>query len=442
MKLPESFEARMKISLGESYDAFKSTYDEAYHVSLRVNTLKIDVKTFVEKFPYPLSPVPWTNDGFYYNPEDPVTKHPYYHAGLYYVQEPSAMSPVQALAPKRGDCCLDLCAAPGGKSMQIANAIEDHGMLVTNDIHETRVKAILRNVEKFGLRNVIVLNDSPEHIVKVMGNRFDSILIDAPCSGEGMFRKDFKAVKSWETYGPEECHVVQRDIIDTLPAFIKKESKIVYSTCTFAPIENEVQIKHLIDDYSCFKPREINLTGIDNEGDKGTHMVHIWPHLHRGEGHFIGSLLGSGAIECENIRYEENQPPEVFKDFMEKHLKTPIVGHFKMIQERLYLMPELHFPTKGLRVVREGLLLGEIKKDRFTPSQALAIHLSAHNFKPMINFSSESIEAIKYLKCETLHVDTDTEGLHLVCTDGFPLGFAKITGGVLKNQYPVSWRMM
>lgn len=442
MKLPESFEERMRIILGESFDVFKESFDGDFYVSLRVNTLKIDVPTFVEKFPYALIPVPWTKDGYYYNPEDPVTKHPYYHAGLYYVQEPSAMSPVQALEPQKGNCCLDLCAAPGGKSMQITNAIEDQGLLVTNDIGETRVKAILRNVEKFGLRNVIVLNESPANIARVMGNRFDSILVDAPCSGEGMFRKDPKAVKSWETYGPNECHAVQREIIDTLPTLIKKEANIVYSTCTFAPIENEEQIKHLLDDFSCFKPRAVNLVGIDNEGDAGTHMAHIWPHVHKGEGHFIGGLIGHSEIEHQIEFYEENEPPECVREFMEKNLKKPLKGYFAVEHDRVYLKPDIKFPTKGLRVVREGLLLGEIKKERFSPSQALAIHLTSDAFKRIIDFAPDSIEVIKYLKCETLHVNVETEGLHLVCTDGFPLGFAKISAGVLKNQYPVSWRMM
>ncbi len=442
MKLPEIFERRMKELLGEEYLDFSASYDQNYHVALKVNTLKIDVATFLEKFPYELTAVPWTDDGFYYHSEDPVTKHPYFHAGLYYIQEPSAMSPVNALGAKEGDRCLDLCAAPGGKSMQIATAIKDKGLLVTNDINETRVKAILRNVEKFGLRNVIVLDDSPQKIAKIMGHRFDCILVDAPCSGEGMFRKDPKAVKSWETYGPEQCAMLQQEITSTLEGLIAHETNIIYSTCTFSNIENEDQIDHLIEGYDCFQPRAIVLNGIEPISAQKTHMAHIWPHKHRGEGHFIGGLVGKHPSDEPIDYYEPNSPPPAFVAFMEKHLKRPLQGHYVLEKERVYLKPEIKFPTRGLKIVREGLLIGEIKKERFTPSQALAMYLKSEDFHPIVDLDPSSVTAIKYLKCETLHVAVETEGLHLVCTDGFPLGFAKITGGTLKNQYPTSWRML
>ena len=442
MKLPESFELRMKDMLGASYHDFSASYDSPYHVALKVNTLKIDVASFLEKFPYELTPVPWTTDGFYYHPEAPVTKHPYFHAGLYYIQEPSAMSPVQALGAKEGDRCLDLCAAPGGKSMQIATAIKDKGLLVTNDINETRVKAILRNVEKFGLRNVIVLDDSPQKIAKIMGHRFDCILVDAPCSGEGMFRKDPKAVKSWETYGPEACSNLQREITSTLEGLITHETNIVYSTCTFSHIENEDQIDYLIDAYTCFQPRALSLNGIEPVDAEKSHMAHIWPHRHRGEGHFIAGLVGKHASEESIEYYEPNIPPPEVVAFMENHMKIPLQGYFVTEKERVYLKPEIKFPTRGLKIVREGLLIGEIKKGRFTPSQALAMYLKVDDFHPIVELDSNSLDAIKYLKCEILHVNCETEGLHLVCTDGYPLGFAKINGGTLKNQYPTSWRML
>jgi len=442
VKLPERFEQRMKDMLGTAYLDFLETYEKPFNVALKVNTLKIDVDLFVEKFPYELTPVPWTSDGFYYHPEDPVTKHPYFHAGLYYIQEPSAMSPVQALGAKEGDRCLDLCAAPGGKSMQIATAINDKGLLVTNDINETRVKAILRNVEKFGIRNVIVIDDTPQNIAKIMGHRFDCILVDAPCSGEGMFRKDPKAVKSWETYGPEACSLLQGDITATLEDLIVHETKIVYSTCTFSPLENEDRIDHLTASYACFQPRALHIKGIEPVSTEKTHMAHIWPHLHGGEGHFIAGLVGHHTTDEPIAYYEFNVPPIEVAAFMEKHLKSPLQGHFILEKERVYLKPAIKFPTRGLKIVREGLLIGEIKKDRFIPSQALAMYLKAEDFHPIVDLNPNSIEALKYLKCETLHVACETQGLHLVCTDGYPLGFAKVSNGTLKNQYPTSWRML
>ena len=445
MKLPEAFLQRMKAMLGDEFEAFIASYDAPHHVSLKVNTLKIDVETFVKKFPYPLRPVPWNPEGFYYDVNDPVSKHPYFHAGLYYIQEPSAMTPVMGLAPVPGDCCLDMCAAPGGKSMQIATSIGDTGLLVSNDINETRVKAILRNAERFGLRNMIILNESPEAIAKVMPHAFDRVLIDAPCSGEGMFRKDPKAVASWEKFGPLECAQMQRDIINQLHHLVKDQAAIVYSTCTFSQEENEDQMAYLLDNVEQFSPGRLAISGVDkNENmiNVPSHMMHLWPHIHEGEGHFIGKLIANASTDNALILNESNQPPEVVETFMHKHLKKPLTGKFEIEGERILLRPEKTLSVKGLRVVREGLLMGEIKKGRFTPSQALALHLKYDDFEPTLDLPSDSIEVLKYLKGETLFVNVETEGLHLVCTDGYPLGFAKISKGTLKNLYPVSWRML
>ena len=444
MRLPEHFVNRMKTQLGESYEAFAASYDREHYVSLKINTLKISVEKFLEIFPYPLTPVPWTEDGFYYRPEDPVTKHPYFYAGLFYVQEPSAMSPVVALAPKPGDVCLDTCAAPGGKSMQIATHIHDQGLLVTNDINETRVKAILRNTEKFGLRNVLILNESPDRIANTIGNHFNRILVDAPCSGEGMFRKDPRAVKSYETFGPLACQAMQREIIDQLVGLAAVNAAIVYSTCTFAPEENEDQIQYLLENPSQFVSRDITINTTDYDDASKCYMTHIWPHRHMGEGHFIASIQATDNFvpRVETEKYSENQPPEAFVEFMVTHLTHPMTGYFSLIGEKLYLKPELKVPTKGLKVVREGLLLGEIKKDRFTPSQALAMYLKMQDFHPVLDLPATGDEVIRYLKGETVFVTSEYSGLHLVCTDGYPIGFAKIANGTLKNMYPVSWRMM
>ncbi len=439
MKFPEVFIDRMRKTLGDDYEAFEQSFDEPVFTGLRVNTEKISVSDFLELFPYPLKPIPWTKDGFYYNIEDPVTKHPYYHAGLYYIQEPSAMAPVNILEPSRGDVCIDLCAAPGGKSMQIAAAIGESGILVSNDINDSRIKAIVRNVEKYGLRNVVVINEAPSRIASRMGNCFDAVLVDAPCSGEGMFKKDRKAVKSWETFGPEECQVIQREIIDNLNRLTKPNSKIVYSTCTFSQMENEEQIKHLISDYNCFIEKPILVPSISVDG----HMAHIWPHLHKGEGHFISSLWTDGTLEGVDLEeYESNDPHPLLKDFIASHFKTKALnGHFTTEKDRIYLKPNKKLPLGGIRVVREGLLVGELKKERFTPSQALALYLKKSDFEPIVDLPSDSINAIKYLKGETIHLNITTEGVHLVCTDGFPIGWAKINRGTLKNMYPVSWRM-
>ncbi len=440
MKLPVPFEERMKAMLGDEYEAFAASYNEPVHLGLRVNTSKISVTAFLEKFPYPLEPVPWVDNGFYYRAEDPVTKHPYFHAGLYYIQEPSAMAPAKVLSPQAGTVCLDLCAAPGGKSTQLGVAVGSAGLLVSNDISDQRIKAIVRNVEKFGLGNVVILNESPERIARVMGNRFHSILVDAPCSGEGMFKKDNKAVSAWEKFGPDECKLMQRDIIDMLPNLVRKNSKVVYSTCTFSPEENENQLAYLKRVYPLFHAGSFPEMPIDIQEDSG----HIWPHKHRGEGHFIGSLqTDEGVLEAPIEAYEPNEPPEQVKVFLDQHIRSSRVsGRFEVIKDRVYLKPKIKLPLEGLKVVREGLLLGELKKHGFVPNQAFALFLESEEFEPTMDLPPDSIEVLKYLRCETLITEVKTEGIHLVTTDGFPLGWAKLSGGVLKNLYPASWRLL
>jgi len=445
MKFPKAFEERMKKTLGADYEAFERAYDNPPRTGLRVNTLKMTPEAFVKQFPYTLRPVPWASDGFYYDAEETVngktvTKHPYYYAGLYYIQEPSAMAPVAALAPPAGGVCLDLCAAPGGKSTQIASAIHDDGVLISNDISEKRIKAVLRNVEKFGLRNAIVLNDSPERIAKNLEGLVDALLIDAPCSGEGMFKKDAKAMKSWERYGPPACHDLQREILDASAEVVKSGGKLVYSTCTFAPEENEMQAEY-IEDTLHFSPNAIELGVIAVEGNR----ARIWPHRHEGEGHFLGSFVRQeeGEQPGKPVPYGENQPPESVREFIETHLKSDrLKGFYEVDHDRVFLRPKYRLPLKGLKVIREGLLVGHLKNDRFVPSQALAIYLKREDFEPILDLPSDGEAIDRYLKCETLQVETETEGLHLVCTDGFPVGWAKINGGMLKNLYPASWRIL
>ncbi len=440
MKFPVDFEVRMKRTLGEgTYEAFKQSFQREAATGIKINTHKISVEAFVKRFPYKLKPIPWTVDGFYYDAQDPVTKHPYFHAGLFYVQEPSAMAPVNILRPTQGDACLDLCAAPGGKSMQMANFISDDGILVSNDISDHRLKAVIRNIEKFGLRNVVVLNESPEKLARTLGPMFTSILVDAPCSGEGMFKKDSKAVASWEKYGPEACSSIQEGIVDQLEHLAGRGCDIVYSTCTFSEIENEMQIQQFLWKHSDFAPQAIACPAIDVEN----HLAHIWPHRHEGEGHFIAKLKRhSGKEPLKQPKYASNLPPKEVAEFISKHIKgNRFEGHYDIIKEKVYLKPEQQLPLKGLKVAREGLLVGEITKGRFTPSQALAMYVRAEEFHPRIRFDMASVDIEKYLKGETLYVETESSGLHLVCVDDFPVGFAKVQNGMLKNMYPASWRM-
>ena len=445
MKLPEAFIERIKKQRPLDYKQLLESFNLETFQGLRVNTLKISVESFLEKFPFTLQPVPWTGDGFYYSDEDAVTKHPYFHAGLYYIQEPSAMSPVGTLTLNRGEKCLDLCAAPGGKSLQMATGIQDRGLLVTNDINDKRVKAIVRNIERFGLRNVIVLNESPNRIRQHFGAFFDEVLVDAPCSGEGMFRKDPKAIGAWAVYENDRCAEMQRDILKSVQGLLTYQGRLTYSTCTFAPEENELQMLEFQREYPYFEKdfqsNSLEATGIEvNE-----HEMKLLPHKVKGEGHYIARFKCTLDLETGVIFKEDETtsktPPSVLAEFMQEHLTDPLEGRFKMIKEKVHLMPEVVVPTKGLKVAREGVYLGDIKGQNFMPSQAFALYVNPNHFKNKIDFSSDSIEIVKYLKCETLYVDHEGKGLHLVTTDGFPVGFCKLQNGMLKNLYPASWRM-
>ncbi|OWA33592.1 rRNA cytosine-C5-methyltransferase [Saccharibacillus sp. O16] len=331
IQLPPLFQSRMQGWLGGEYEAFVASYERPRHVGIRVNTLKIDREAFEAISPFVLKPIPWCETGFYVDESERPGKHPYYHAGLYYIQEPSAMEPAEALRPEPGDRVLDLCAAPGGKSTQIAAKLQGEGVLVTNDISMERTKALAKNIEMNGVRNAVVLNETPERISEKFPAYFDKILIDAPCSGEGMFRKDPDAIRQWEKHSVEVCTVMQRDILDTVASMLAPGGRIVYSTCTFAPEENEAMIALFLARHPEFVVGELPhsplfapgrpewTAGLLESGGGLSPLLHeaapdgeplvlsrpealaqtaraarIWPHLAEGEGHFVCVLEHTG----------------------------------------------------------------------------------------------------------------------------------------------------
>lgn len=330
IQLPPLFESRMQQWLGSEYEKFVASYDRPRHAGIRVNTLKIDPEAFRSVSPFGLKPIPWCETGFYVDENERPGKHPYYHAGLYYIQEPSAMEPAEALRPEPGDRVLDLCAAPGGKSTQIAAKLRGKGVLVTNDISAERTKALAKNIEMSGVRNAVVLNETPERIAEKFPAYFDKILIDAPCSGEGMFRKDPDAVRQWEKHSVEVCTVMQRDILDTVASMLAPGGRIVYSTCTFSPEENEAMIALFLARHPDFVVGELPhsplfapgrpewaaelvesggglsplLHEAAHDGEpllsrpealaQTARAARIWPHLAEGEGHFVCVLEHTG----------------------------------------------------------------------------------------------------------------------------------------------------
>ncbi|TBL81415.1 NOL1/NOP2/sun family putative RNA methylase [Paenibacillus thalictri] len=332
IQLPKAFSDKMKRLLGTEYADFLASYDDPRWFGLRVNTLKLPAEAFQRLSSFRLTPIPWTSTGFYYEDGDRPGKHPYYHAGLYYIQEPSAMAPAELLDAVPGDRVLDLCAAPGGKSTQIAAKLQGEGLLVVNDIHADRVKALVKNLELAGVRNAVVLNERPDKLTGPFAAYFDKILIDAPCSGEGMFRKDEEMAKQWQPDHPQHYAAMQRELLDQAAEMLKPGGRIVYSTCTFSPEENEAMIAQFAARHPEFMIEPIpaahgfrygildwadeqqdadeetgagawnSLTGQSAAAVKGT--VRLWPHELKGEGHFVASLRKTG----DHSAHVENMP--------------------------------------------------------------------------------------------------------------------------------------
>ncbi|GGG15274.1 RsmB/NOP family class I SAM-dependent RNA methyltransferase [Paenibacillus abyssi] len=339
--LPIAFTTKMKKLLGSDFEAFMASYEEMRLYGLRLNRLKIDEEQFFRISPLAdrLRPIPWAQGGFYYEEGDRPGKHPHYHAGLYYIQEPSAMAPAELLDVKPGHKVLDLCAAPGGKSTQLAAKLQGRGVLVANDNARERTKALAKNIELAGVRNAVVLNEEPEALAPVFAGYFDRILVDAPCSGEGMFRKEESMITQWERHSVERCAVMQHDILRHAAAMLAPGGRLVYSTCTFSPEENEAQIASLLAEdpelsvwrvslahgWAAGRPDWIGLQDgedelIDNQlKDLGeikqeiSGTVRLWPHLVKGEGHYAAVLIreglndGTGHSPAEHPHTPEQQ---------------------------------------------------------------------------------------------------------------------------------------
>ncbi|MFQ9994884.1 MAG: RsmF rRNA methyltransferase first C-terminal domain-containing protein [[Ruminococcus] torques] len=462
MNLPIEFEEKMQDLLGGEYNDYLKCYEEPRHYGLRVNTSKISIDRFLEIAPWPLRPIPWIENGFYYDGEKyQPAKHPYYFAGLYYLQEPSAMTPANRLPIEAGDRVLDVCAAPGGKATELGAKLNGSGVLIANDLSNSRARGLLKNIELFGIGNVLVLSEEPGKLVNYFPEYFDKILIDAPCSGEGMFRKDRKMVKAWEEHGPEFFVKIQRSIITQAAQMLKPGGMLLYSTCTFSPEENEQTIEFLLQEYPQFKICDIKgyegfSDGILKASLSGNEQlkIRIFPHKMEGEGHFIALLKKEEEAVSENLKEKEKNNrnknekekrlPDELTEFLKNVKRKFDSSRIDMRGENVYYMPEGLPKLNGVRFLRSGLLLGELKKRRFEPSQALAMNLKKEEYENVLDFSVDDERIIKYLKGETLEVEdlvsSKEKGWYLVCVDGYPLGFGKLSGQMLKNKYLPGWR--
>lgn len=444
MNLPHEFRQRMMEILGGESPDFFASYEQEKVQGLRVNGLKISPEQFLQKVDWELEPVPWATGGFYYPGHMRPAKHPYYHAGLYYIQEPSAMSPAEVLNPQPGDKVLDLCAAPGGKTTQLAALMKGKGVLVANDNNPQRIKALVKNMERSGITNGVVTNEIPDRLANIFTGYFDKILVDAPCSGEGMFRKEPDMVKDWSVEYIQTCCVMQKEILAEAAKMLRPGGKLVYSTCTFAPEENEQQIENFLKENPEFELLPL-------PAFPGWVGGRLWPHRIKGEGHFVALLHKKDGLEPRELEkkagmLKKEKVPEAFIQFMQELLpdwkeefqKDHI---FTFHEDRMYLTSVQLPSLKGLRIARQGWLLGTLKKNRFEPSQALAMGIEKELATRVVDFSVEEEEVIRYLRGETI-LRNSKKGWQLVCVDGFPLGWAKGAGTMMKNMYPQGWRWM
>lgn len=458
MKLPLFFEENFRSLMDESeFQRFIASFDGNRHLGLRINTLKIEPGEFLEFIEKTLEPIPWVDRGFYYREGEAFGKHPAYHAGLYYIQEPSAMMPAMALSPEPFEKVLDLCAAPGGKTAFLGNLMNNTGLLVTNDISPKRVKALVKNVELMGLSNTLIINEEPERIKKVYSEFFDKILLDVPCSGEGMFRKDREAVQSYTRFKSEECVAVQREIVDSAYAMLKPGGVIVYSTCTFNPDENERNIEFFIKKYDLKVDNLIPAGGFEPSRSRWTDSrdssldggLRLWPHNGKGEGHFVCRLVKGGikpSEECIKHRLSctskvAEEAYAAYRDFSEQYMNIPDNGIYHMRGTSLYRLPAYIEEIPALRWEKAGLYLGEYQKGRYEPSQSLLMASRADDFKQTISFERNDRNIIRYLKGETLF-NEGGKGYAAVLMEKYPLGWVKQEAGMLKNLYPKGWRMM
>lgn len=454
--LPIDFTERMKEMLGEEYKDFLSSYEKPRFQALRQNPLKIEQSGFLEKMPFSLKKVPWTTNGYYYEADAQPGRHPYHEAGLYYIQEPSAMAPVEYLEAKPGERILDLCAAPGGKTTQIGGFLKGEGLLVCNEIHPARAKILSENVERLGLRNILVTNETPQGLEAAFPGYFDKILVDAPCSGEGMFRKNEVATGEWSLSNVALCGTRQDEILDCAANMLHAGGRMVYSTCTFAPTENEDCMSRFLHRHPEFSLVEVEKKPGFTEGraewaedpePELERTLRLWPHKLDGEGHFIAVLKKEGElpkVHDETSRYGEEKtvkPKECkeFLEFQEKFLKVRLPERFFLFGEQLYLLPEGMPSIRGLKVLRPGLHLGTLRKNRFEPSHAFGLALSPKEVTYSFDLPSESEEIRKYLSGQTLNAEGE-KGWYLITVDGFSIGWGKLAAGIMKNHYPKGLR--
>lgn len=463
MNLPIEFEKKMKAFLGNEWEEFLYSYDNNRFQALRFNTLKVgknksveeEIAGIMDKLGIPMDKkVTWANDAYYYDEKKRPGKHPYHEMGLYYIQEPSAMSAAALLAPKPGMRVLDLCAAPGGKSTQLATYLGDSGLLVSNEINTQRSRILSQNIERMGIKNAIVTNEDSFVLASHFPGFFNAIQVDAPCSGEGMFRKLPEAIEQWSMENVAICAARQKEILDNAAVMLKPGGTIVYSTCTFSKEENEDVIEYFLERHPDFTLEE---------------MERFWPHKVDGEGHFVAKLVRRGCVDTglkadrktkknknSKNRKNETKPAltkenmKLLSEFLDETISEDMAAWIKnsrlvMFGEQLYGLPDMEVDIKGLKVQRAGLHIGEFKKQRFEPSHSLALALKLNDAKNLVKLTCDNPQTIGFFNGQSVMLSDEQaaeckKGWALVCVDGYPAGWGKVNGTQVKNHYPKGLR--
>lgn len=449
----------MKAFLGNEWDDFLYSYDNNRFQALRFNTLKVQSQEERMRILKTLKissdkKVSWADEAYYFDENVRPGKHPYHEMGLYYIQEPSAMSAAALLAPKPGMRVLDLCAAPGGKSTQLATYLGDSGLLVSNEINTQRSRILSQNIERMGIKNAIVTNEDSFVLASHFPGFFNAIQVDAPCSGEGMFRKLPEAIEQWSMENVAICAARQKEILDNAAVMLKPGGTIVYSTCTFSREENE-------DVIECFLERHPDFTLEE--------MERFWPHKVDGEGHFVAKLVRRGCVDTDlkadrktkknknsKNRKNETKPAltkenmKLLSEFLDETISEDMAAWIKnsrlvMFGEQLYRLPDMEVDIKGLKVQRAGLHIGEFKKQRFEPSHSLALALKISEAKNVVKLTCDNPQTIGFFNGQSVMLSDEQaaeckKGWALVCVDGYPAGWGKVNGAQVKNHYPKGLR--
>ncbi len=440
--LPPDYLTRMQALLGGEFPQFLDIYTQPAVSGLRINTLKVSVEEFIQFTPFPLETLPWTNEGFRLLPTVPPLqpgKHPYHAAGLYYLQDPSAMAVAALLDPQPGEKVLDLSAAPGGKSTHIASRMGNQGLLVANEMHPRRAWDLAENLERWGARQAVILNEEPHRLADHFGAFFDRVLVDAPCSGEGMFRKSQPARSAWSPALVQSCALRQHHILAQAARLVRPGGILAYATCTFSPEENEEVIDRFLESHSASRTPAF----------EKLQLVRLWPHRGAPEGHCVAILkrIDDGPPAAFKP-FQAKLPPaarETFQHFCTKNLSAAladeILPEIHLEGTYFYARPRLLPSLGSLHTIHPGWWVGTLKAGRCEPAHALAMAIPPEGAKRQVHLGLDEPALPAYLHGESINISGES-GWVLVSLDvdpnkkAFPLGWGKRTGDVLKNSYP------